>query len=87
MSLWLVGSMGAGIKGMGELIIITMMAGGNVRDYRENGGIDYLIKMTTDTSIVSASRANNSFPRKSLVDICTANNTVAILTVGVLQSR
>ena len=39
---WL-GSMGEGIKSMGELIIITMMAGGLLEVVRMNGGIDYLI--------------------------------------------
>ena len=76
------GSMGTGITGMGELIIITMMAGGMLEIIRENGGIDYLIKIITR-------HVNNKRGAEltiaflvSLVDICTANNTVAILTVG-----
>ena len=76
------GSMGAGIKGMGELIIITMMAGGMLEIIRENGGIDYLIKMITrHVNSKRGAELTIAF-LVSLVDICTANNTVAILTVG-----
>ena len=74
--------MGAGIKGMGELIIITMMAGGMLEIIRENGGIDYLIKMITrHVNSKRGAELTIAF-LVSLVDICTANNTVAILTVG-----
>lgn len=37
------GGMGQGITGMGELIIVTMMAGGLLELIRFNGGIDYII--------------------------------------------
>lgn len=50
----------------------------------ENGGIDYLIKMTT-LSIVSASRANNSFLVKAWWISVAANNTVAILLYGIAK--
>lgn len=40
---WL-GSMGTGITGMGELIIITLMAGGMLELIRFNGGVDYIIQ-------------------------------------------
>ena len=36
-------AMGEGITGMGELIIITMMAGGLMEIIRYNGGIDYIL--------------------------------------------
>ena len=76
------GSMGTGITGMGELIIITMMAGGMLEIIRENGGIDYLIKIITrHVNSKRGAELTIAF-LVSLVDICTANNTVAILTVG-----
>ena len=53
-------AMGNGVIGMGELIIIAMMAGGMLEIIRENGG---------------------------MVNICTANNTVAILTVGNIAKK
>ena len=75
-------SMGSGITGMGELIIITMMAGGMLEIIRENGGIDYLIRIITrHVNSKRGAELTIAF-LVSLVDICTANNTVAILTVG-----
>ena len=44
------GAMGAGITGMGELIIITLLAGGMLEMIRYNGGIDYII-VSPDMSI------------------------------------
>lgn len=76
------GSMGAGIVGMGELIIITMMAGGMLEIIRKNGGIDFLIKhLTRHLSGKRGAEYTIAF-LVALVDLCTANNTVAILTVG-----
>ena len=75
-------AMGDGILGMGELIIITMMAGGLLEIVRENGGIDFIIqKLTAKVS----SKRGAEFSIAALVtltNICTANNTVAIITVG-----
>jgi len=76
------GSMGTGILNMGELIIITMMAGGLLEIIRENGGIDYIISKMT-ARVASKRGAELSIAGLvSLIDICTANNTVAIITVG-----
>ena len=41
------GSMGNGIMGMGELIIITMLAGGLFEMVRVAGGVSYIISKTT----------------------------------------
>lgn len=78
---WLA-SMGAGISGMGDLIIVTMLAGGLLAMIRHNGGLDYLIE--------SLSRHANGRRGAELViaalvclaNLCTANNTIAILTTG-----
>lgn len=80
-------AMGKGIAGMGELVIIAMMAGGMLEIIRENGGIDFLISKLT--SHVSSKRgAELSIAAMvSLVNICTANNTVAILTVGSISKK
>ena len=76
------GAMGEGIVSMGELIIITMMAGGLLEIIKYNGGIDFLIRLLTKR--VSSKRvAEISIAALvSMVNLCTANNTVAILTVG-----
>ena len=74
--------MGQGIIGMGELIIITMMAGGLLEMIKHNGGIDYLIQILT-RHVKSKRGAELSIAALvSLVNMCTANNTVAIITVG-----
>ena len=76
------GAMGEGIVGMGELIIITMMAGGLLEIIKHNGGIDFLIRLLT-RRVGSKRGAELSIAALvSMVNICTANNTVAILTVG-----
>ena len=78
---WL-GSMGTGITNMGELIIITMMAGGLLEIIKVNGGIDFIIeKMTAHVSSKRGAELSIA-ALVSLVNACTANNTVAILTVG-----
>ena len=78
---WL-GAMGTGITNMGELIIITMMAGGLLEVVRVNGGIDYIIEHLA-SHVRSKRGAELSIAALvSIVNVCTANNTVAILTVG-----
>jgi Na+/H+ antiporter NhaC len=76
------GAMGQGIIGMGELIIITMMAGGLLEIIRHNGGIDYLIDLLTRHVKGKRGAELSIAGLVSLVDLCTANNTVAIITVG-----
>ena len=75
-------AMGDGILGMGELIIITMMAGGLLEMIRHNGGIDYLIQLLTRHVSGKRGAELSIAALVSFVDLCTANNTVAILSVG-----
>ena len=80
-------AIGNGVIGMGELIIIAMMAGGMLEIIRENGGIDYIIKKLT-SHVGSKRGAELSIAALvSMVNICTANNTVAILTVGNIAKK
>lgn len=76
------GSMGNGIVGMGELIIITMMAGGLLEIIRRNGGIDYIISKMTKRIRGKRGAEASIAALVCMVDLCTANNTVAIITVG-----
>lgn len=76
------GAMGEGIVGMGELIIITMMAGGLLEIIKYNGGIDYLIRVLTSHVGNKRGAELSIAALVSMVNLCTANNTVAILTVG-----
>ena len=80
-------AMGSGIVGMGELVIIAMMAGGMLEIIRENGGINYIIDKIT-AHVTSKRGAELSIAALvSMVNVCTANNTVAILTVGNIAKK
>ena len=81
------GAMGKGIVGMGELVIIAMLAGGMLEMIRENGGIDYLIEKLTAHVHTKRGAELSIAALVSLVNVCTANNTVAILTVGGIAKK
>ena len=75
-------TMGSGIISMGELIIVTMLAGGLLEIVRVNRGLDYLIKVVT-FKVQSKRAAEFAIVNlTALANLCTANNTIAILTVG-----
>ena len=78
---WL-NSVGKGILSMSELIIISMMAGGLLEVVKENGGIDFAIKKVTSRVKGKRGAELSIAAMVAMVDVCTANNTVAILTVG-----
>ena len=80
-------AMGSGIIGMGELVIIAMMAGGMLEIIRENGGINYIIDKITAHVNGKRGAELSIAALVSLVNICTANNTVAILTVGNIAKK
>ena len=75
-------AMGDGILGMSELIIITMMAGGLLEIVKQQGGIDFIISLLTRHVNTKRGAELSIAALVSLVNLCTANNTVAILTVG-----
>ncbi|MGN0189280.1 MAG: Na+/H+ antiporter NhaC family protein [Candidatus Cryptobacteroides sp.] len=78
---WL-GAVGKGIGGMGELIIVTMLAGGMLEIIRRNGGINFIIELLT-RHIKGRRGAELSIAALvSLANLCTANNTIAIITTG-----
>ena len=75
---------GSGIAGMGELIIVTLLAGGMLELIRYNGGMTFIINGLT-RRIKSAKAASLSIAALvCLVNLCTANNTIAIITAGPL---
>lgn len=80
-------AMGKGIAGMGELVIIAMLAGGMLEIIRENGGIDYLISKLTSRVNSKRGAELSIAALVSMVNVCTANNTVAILTVGGISKK
>ena len=78
------GSLGSGMSGMGELIIITLMAGGLLELIRFNGGVDYIIEVLTRRINGKKGAEMCIAALVSIANICTANNTIAIITVGPL---
>lgn len=75
-------AMGNGVSGMGELIIVTMLAGGLLEIVRNGGGIDYIIERLTSHVHGKRGAELSIGVLVSLVNVCTANNTIAIITVG-----
>ena len=80
-------STGDGVLGMGELVIIAMMAGGMLEIIRRNGGIDYIIERLTAHISTKRGAEFTIALLVSLINVCTANNTVAILTVGPIAKQ
>ena len=76
------GAMGAGITGMGELIIITLLAGGLLEIIRYNGGIDFIISKLTRHVKGKRGAELSIAALVSIANLCTANNTIAIITTG-----
>lgn len=75
-------SMNEGMLGMAELILCTILAGGMLAIIRSQGGIDIIIRFITRRV---HSRRGGEYAIAmivTLVNICTANNTVAIITTG-----
>ncbi len=75
-------SMGQGIAGMGDLIAVTLLAGGMLELIRINGGIDYLLRALTRKVHGRRGAALSIAGLVSVANVCTANNTIAIITVG-----
>lgn len=71
-----------GIAGMGELILISMIAGGLQELIRHNGGIDYVLHLIGRRIRGPRGAALSIAFLVSIVDCCTANNTIAILSTG-----
>ncbi|MBO5084291.1 MAG: Na+/H+ antiporter NhaC family protein [Bacteroidaceae bacterium] len=75
-------AMGEGVMGMSELIIVTLLAGGMLALIRHNGGIDYLIRILTRRISGKRGAKLTIAMLVVLADLCTANNTIALITVG-----
>ncbi len=78
---WL-GAMGEGIMGMSELIIVTLLAGGMLEMIRFNGGIAFIIKKMTKHIKGKRGAEMSIGVLVGLADLCTANNTIAIITTA-----
>lgn len=78
---------GEGVDSVGSLIIITLLAAGMLGVIKKAGGIDYILQLLS-RNISSARGAQGSIAALvGIVNLCTANNTVAIITVGSLSKK
>jgi Na+/H+ antiporter NhaC len=75
-------AMNEGMMGMSELIIVTILAGGMLEIIRHNGGIELIIKALTRNIRSKRAGEMSIAALTCLVNVCTANNTVAIITTG-----
>ena len=75
-------SVGSGISGMGDLIIVTMLAGGMLELIRVNGGLDFIVNGLTKRINGKRGAELSIAGLVSLANMCTANNTIAIITTG-----
>lgn len=78
---WL-GSIGEGISGMGDLIMVTMLAGGMLEIIKVNGGIDFIVNGLTRRIHGKRGAEMSIAGLVGLANFCTANNTIAIITTG-----
>lgn len=78
------GFMGTGIEGVGGLVIITLLAAGMLGLIKAAGGIQFILQALT--ARISGRRGAQGAVAVlvGIVNLCTANNTVAIITVGPL---
>ena len=75
-------SVGSGISGMGDLIIVTMLAGGMLELIKVNGGLDFIVNGLTRRIHGKRGAEFSIAALVSLANLCTANNTIAIITTG-----
>ena len=74
--------MGLGITNMGELIIVTLLAGGMLEMIRYNGGIDWIIRKLTSRIHSSKGAEMSIAALVSFANLCTANNTIALIMLA-----
>lgn len=78
---------GSGVESVGSLTIITLLAAGMLGIIKEAGGINFILKII-GRNISSVRGAQASIVLLvGIVNLCTANNTVAIITVGTLAKN
>jgi len=73
-----------GMLGMAEIVILSMIIGGTLELIKRNGGIDFLLGFIKDRIHTKKGAEFGIGMLVSLVDLCTANNTIAIVISGPL---
>ncbi|MBR2451843.1 MAG: Na+/H+ antiporter NhaC family protein [Rikenellaceae bacterium] len=75
-------AVGMGLESMYELILVTLLAGGLMSMVKCAGGFDYLINRLTKNVNSRRGTEGAVVALTALTNLCTANNTIAILTAG-----
>ena len=83
---WITGALN-GVMGMSELILISMLAGGIFALIRHNGGLEFISTAITRRVKTRAGAEWSICALVAFANICTANNTIAILSVGDITKR
>ena len=78
---------GEGIDSVGPLVMITLLAAGMLGMIKSAGGIDFILKILGRNISTSRGAQLSISLLVGIVNLCTANNTVAILTVGSLAKK
>jgi len=78
----MLGFMGGGIDSMCNLIIITLLAAGMLGVVKATGGISFLLQALTRHTSGKRGAQTCIAVLVAAVNVCTANNTVAIITSG-----
>ncbi|MEN9919085.1 MAG: hypothetical protein RL662_1521 [Bacteroidota bacterium] len=84
---WTIAAQKSIVYDMGELIIVSLMAGGLFEIIRQNGGVDWLINTLTKNVKTKRQAETSVAALISLTDICTANNTVALIITGPIAKK
>ncbi|MGL4343827.1 MAG: Na+/H+ antiporter NhaC family protein [Cellulosilyticaceae bacterium] len=72
----------AGMIGMEDLAMLCLVVGGTLALIKHNGGIDYLMHFITSRIKSKKGAEFGIAALVSIVDMCTANNTIAIVVAG-----
>lgn len=75
-------SAGRGISGMSDLIIVTLLAGGLLEMIKAAGGLEWLIEKLSSRARGARGAQLSIAALVSIANLCTANNTIAIITTG-----
>lgn len=76
-----------GISGMYELSLLSIIIGGVVELIKYNGGIDYVLYFITSKINSKKGAEFGIAALVSVIDLCTANNTIAIVAAGPLAKN
>ena len=85
LDIWgLIGAISDGMAGMYDLCLLVIVVGGVVELVKYNGGIDFILHFITSKINSKKGAEFGIAALVSIVDLCTANNTIAIVTAGPL---